>query len=130
MQRLNEARAQGAVCGTTVRAPAPPLAWNARLADAAAGHAAYMAASGRFSHSGPDGSGVGARVEAAGYAWSAVAENIAAGYPSVTAVISGWMASAGHCNNALDARMQEAGLACARATDGTPYWVLVLARPR
>lgn len=73
---------------------------------------------------------MGARVQAAGYAWTAVAENIAYGCPSVSAVMTGWMASAGHCTNILDARLQEAGMACNRASDGTPYWVLVLASPR
>lgn len=42
------------------------------------------------------------RMEAAGYFWSAAAENIAAGFSTPEDVMDGWMASSGHRANILD----------------------------
>lgn len=42
------------------------------------------------------------RMEAAGYFWSAAAENIAAGFSTPEDVMDGWMASPGHRANILD----------------------------
>ena len=46
-------------------------------------HSRDMADHDHFSHTGTDGSTLGARVDAAGYAWSGVGENIGAGYGSL-----------------------------------------------
>ena len=57
-----------------------------------------MATQNYFSHTSADGRTLADRINATGYAWSALGENIAAGYPSVNAVVDGWMASDGHCS--------------------------------
>lgn len=130
---VNARRAAGATCGA--RGSFPPVAslsWDTRLADAAHRHSLDMAEHGLFSHTGSDGSSVGTRVSDAGYAWSAVGENIAAGYGSVQAVVTGWMASDGHCANLMGAGYTGFGLACAR-NDASPYglyWTMTLAQPR
>jgi uncharacterized protein YkwD len=54
-----------------------------------------------FSHTAPGGSNPGARMTAAGYQWSWAGENIASGYPTPLAVVTGWMHSQGHCYNML-----------------------------
>ncbi len=96
MQRLNALRASGAVCGARGSfAPAAALAWNEELTQAAQGHATDMAVNDYFSHTSRDGSTLKERVTRAGYELSLVAENIAAGQPSVQSVMAGWTASDG-----------------------------------
>lgn len=112
----------------------PPLRWNPLLAHAATRHADELALHGRFEHVGPDGSTVRERVSATGYRWRALAENLAAGHPDLRAAIDGWLESGSHCTAVLDARFSEFGLARSNAVapvdTPTPYWILVLGRPR
>lgn len=133
LRLINQHRAAGASCGSAGSfAPAAPVAWDARLAQAAYAHSRDMAEGDFFSHTGSDGSSLGQRVTAAGYRWSGVAENIAAGYPTVAAVVAGWMTSPGHCANLMRPDHRHVGLACA-ARDGSTYrtyWTLDLATPR
>jgi uncharacterized protein YkwD len=129
---VNQARAAGATCGSRGSfAPAAPLALNDRLTAAAYGHSRDMAERNYFSHDSPEGRGMVQRVDAAGYAWSTLGENIAAGYFSVQAVVDGWMASEGHCANLMNPRFTEFGLACARNEASTyrTYWTQDLGRP-
>jgi uncharacterized protein YkwD len=109
----------------------PALRWNAALATAANRHSTDMATRNFFSHTGSDGSDVGQRVSAAGYRWTAVGENIAGGQSSVSSVMSGWLASAGHCNNIMGASYQDVAVACVARPGSTytRYWTMVLARP-
>ena len=133
LARINQYRAAGASCRSAGSfAPAAPLAWNSLLAQAAAGHSQDMAANNYFSHTGRNGSSMVDRVNATGYAWSNLAENIAAGYPSVTAVVDGWMASDGHCRNLMNPQLQHVGLACVASSTSTyrTYWTMDAARPR
>ncbi len=83
-----------------------------------------------FSHSGRDGSRVSDRVTAQGYAWEAVGENIGGGDTSADAVITGWLASPGHCRNIMSPAFAEVALACVQrpGTQWGRYWTLVLAR--
>jgi uncharacterized protein YkwD len=130
LQRVNARRASGGSCRTEGNFPASPaLQWNASLDRAAAGHSQDMAAKNYFSHTGADGRSVGDRAGAQGYAWRTVGENIAAGYPSVQAVIDGWMASDGHCRNILNPAFRDIGVACVRGAAGNTYpnyWTMVL----
>jgi uncharacterized protein YkwD len=114
LRLVNARRAAGAACGDHGRfAPAPPLAWNARLEAAAYEHSADMAAKDYFSHDSADGRGVAFRIDASGYRWSIIAENIAAGDLDLAALVAGWMASPGHCANIMNAALRDMGLACA-----------------
>ena len=71
------------------------------------------------------------RVSAAGYAWSTVAENIAAGQPSVTRVVDAWMNSDGHCANLMNATVRDVAVACVvNTTNQSNYWVMNLAKAR
>lgn len=112
---------------------APALAWNARLALVAQRHARAMAEQAFFEHVDPQGRTVDQRASAAGYAWSVIGENLAAGQHDLDAALRGWIASPAHCRNLRDARFTEFGLAHVarlRADDRYgDYWVLVLARP-
>jgi hypothetical protein len=64
------------------------------------------------------------RLERAGYTgWTAIAENIAAGYPTPEAVVQGWMSSPGHRANLLSPRYTEIGIGLVKSSDrfGT-FW--------
>ncbi len=134
LARANAARAAGADCGTAGRfASAPALRWNVQLAAATDGHAQDMAAVGEISHTGSDGRTMRERVDAAGYAWSALGENVAAGEPTVERAIDGWLASSAHCANILNPKFKDIGVACVVGAPGAryrSYWAMTLAAPR
>lgn len=87
-----------------------------------------MVATGIFSHV-INGLGPADRVSATGYTWHAVGENIAWGYMTPDAVMTGWMNSAGHKANILGSSYTELGVGYALDAAGRPYWVQVFARP-
>jgi uncharacterized protein YkwD len=134
LARINQIRAAGAMCGSSgTFGPAAPLAWSAPLTQASAGHSQDMAASNYFSHTSLDGRTLRDRVDATGYSWSSLGENIAAGYATVNEVVDGWVASPGHCANLLNPNFNQFGLACVprTATGGyRTYWTMDLARSR
>jgi uncharacterized protein YkwD len=59
-----------------------------------------------FSH----GSDFGARISAAGFRWSQIGENIAAGFATPAGVVTAWMHSTGHCENILNPLFREVGV--------------------
>ena len=131
--RINQLRASGATCGSTPYGPAPAVAWNAKLTQAADGHSQDMAARNYFDHTSVDGRTFDQRISATGYAWSSAGENIAAGYSTVDAVMDGWTRSPGHCANLMSQSFTEMGVACVPGTTSTTYrnyWTMDLARPR
>jgi len=114
--------------------PRPPLRWNPQLGEAAARHGDAMARTRLFDHVGADGSTVRERVDATGYRWQVIGENLAAGHPRLEEAVVGWLRSRSHCAALLDPRFTEFGLARTESTSpndayGT-YWTLVLGRPR
>lgn len=134
LTRINALRAAGASCGAAGNFPATtPLSWHTALATAADGHATDMAAKNYFSHTSQDGRSMSDRVTAAGYGWSALGENIAAGQTTVEAVMSSWRNSDGHCANLMNANYVHVGVACRVATaqnaSYSRYWVMDLGRP-
>ena len=131
--RINQYRAAGASCRTAGQfAAAPPLTWNAKLTQAATGHSQDMAAQNYFSHTSLDGRTLADRINATSYLWSTIGENIAAGYPTVNAVVDGWMASDGHCANVMNPNFSEMGLACIASSSSaySTYWTMDAGRPR
>ncbi len=127
---VNAARAEPRRCGWKRFAAAPPLARSALLDDVARAHAHDMAARGRMEHAGRDGSTAPDRVTRAGYDWSKVAENIAAGQATPEAAVASWLGSAPHCANLMDPAYAEMGLGFAPSGAGGPYWAQVFATPR
>lgn len=132
MNRINQARASSRSCGSTVYKAVAPVAWNAKLFDAAAGHAKDMATNNYFSHQSQDGRTFSQRITAAGYNWSTVGENIAAGQTSVEQVMNGWLQSPGHCANIMNGNFTEVAVSCVRNDASTYkfYWAMELGRPR
>ena len=132
MDRVNLARASSRMCGNTLFNAVAPLAWNARLFDAAAGHAQDMATNNYFSHVSQDGRTFSQRITDAGYVWSAAGENIAAGQTTVADVMNSWLQSPGHCENIMNGNYTEVAVSCASNDASTykQYWTMELARPR
>ncbi|MEV0990779.1 CAP domain-containing protein [Streptomyces sp. NPDC049949] len=98
-----------------------PLTTNSKLSAAARAYSDTMARSGVMSHTGPDGSTMTSRVEAAGYAWSRLGENIARGQGDAAAVMDAWMNSSGHRANILNCAFKEIGIGVHKG-DGGPWW--------
>lgn len=128
----NEARSRPRRCGRKAFNAAPPLRLAERLSQAAQAHARDMARHSRLAHEGSDGSTPADRATRAGYAWRTVAENVAAGPTTPEEVMAGWLASPGHCENLMDPRFTEMGIAYtvdAKSTSGV-WWAQMFATPR
>jgi len=132
LQLVNEVRARGTLCGTQTFGPAPPVRLSGPLAEVALGHANDMALHDYFEHQDRSGHSPADRVRAIGYRETMVGENIAYGPESAEEVVRGWLDSPGHCENIMDPRFSEMGLAFAagHASRRGLYWVQVLAAPR
>ncbi len=109
----------------------PALAYNAQVGAAARAHSQDMASHDFMSHTGSNGSNVGTRLTAAGYRWTAWAENVAAGQPTPDEVVADWMGSSGHRANILSTRAREvgAGFVAMNGTQWLNYWTLDFAAP-
>jgi uncharacterized protein YkwD len=132
LNAVNAARAQARLCGSTSYPATAPLAWSCKLEAAATGHSTDMANNNFFSHTGSDGQSVGTRATRAGFTWSTVGENIAAGQNSVSTVMAAWLASAGHCANIMRSTYTEFGSAKISNSSSyyNVYWTQVFGRPR
>jgi uncharacterized protein YkwD len=129
---VNAARSRGNRCGTQWFPPAPPVTLSKILGTVALGHASDMAEHGYFEHRDLSGHSPADRVRAVGYRESLLGENIAYGSKSADEVVQGWLDSPAHCENIMDPRFAEMGIAYAagRAVRHGLYWVQVLAAPR
>ncbi|WP_210492097.1 CAP domain-containing protein [Patulibacter sp. SYSU D01012] len=106
--------------------PAQPS--DVRVRRAAQGHADDMRARIYFSHLTPEGLTPGARITAAGFSWSAAAENIALGQPTPREAVKDWLASEGHCVNLLSPSYTVTGFGVS-VTDRGVLWVQNFATP-
>jgi len=98
----------------------PAVRQDEALAAVARAHSADMRDRSYFSHTDPEGQSPFDRAEAAGVTY-ARAENIAAGQPDSTAVMTAWMGSSGHPANILDCSLGSLGVGVATGPGG-PYW--------
>jgi uncharacterized protein YkwD len=98
----------------------------------ALGHAYDMAEHNYFEHEDLAGRSPADRVRAVGYREKLVGENIAYGPKSAEEVVQGWLDSTGHCENIMDPRFAEMGIAFAAGHSAKRglYWVQLLAAPR
>jgi len=91
------------------RVPKPGLLWNHSLGRAARAHTDDMVDNDHFAHASSDGTAWDTRVRRF-YPNGRIGENIAFGYTSSRQVVlGGWMCSAGHRSNIMDARFDELG---------------------
>jgi uncharacterized protein YkwD len=132
LQLVNEVRARGARCGDRSFAPAPPVKLSETLGGVAFGHADDMARHNYFEHEDLKGHSPADRVRAVGYPEKLVGENIAYGPKSADEVVQGWLDSPGHCENIMDPRFAEMGIAYAagQASRRGLFWVQLLVAPK
>jgi uncharacterized protein YkwD len=132
LELVNEARAQPRRCGWRPFNATSPLKLSAELTNAALAHSLDMATRDYFEHEGPDGSTPASRVTRAGYTWRVVGENIAGGVATADEAVAGWLQSPGHCENLMDPRFTDMGVAFvvnAKNPAGI-LWTQVFAAPR
>jgi uncharacterized protein YkwD len=130
---VNRARASGRRCGGVAYPAVPPLTLNPVLSGAALMHSQSMARYEEFDHRGHDGSSPATRIQRAGYGrYLIVGENIAAGAMTPAEVTEGWLQSPAHCENIMDGRFAEIGIAYAVNTGSSElvYWTQDFAAPR
>lgn len=107
------------------------LSANGSLTSAARRHSEDMACNDFFSHTSPTTGSPFDRILAAGYSYSAAAENIGAGYGSPAAVVDAWMKSSGHKANILGENYVHVGLGYAYWSGSTygHYWTATFGAP-
>lgn len=101
---------------------------NRKLFEAARAHAGNMAKHNKMTHK-LDGKDVAARVEARGYRYFLVGENVASGQETPDAAMASWMRSSGHRANILRREFTEIGVGVAHNDEGEPYYVQNFGRP-
>ncbi len=122
---VNTARAQSRSCGTTSYPAVSALNLSCPLVKAARLHSQDMSSHNNMSHTGSDRSNAGQRITRQGYTWRTWGENIAWGYTSVSAVMTGWLKSPGHCSNIMNGAYRDFGGAMVNN-----YWTQDFATPR
>ena len=101
LELFNQLRAERGLEALTV---------DPRLVQAAQRHSRDMAVGRFLEHEGSDASTVMSRVEDAGYEWTTVSENIAAGQEFPDSVVVAWMRSPPHRANILSPEMKHVGI--------------------
>ncbi|MGW6555473.1 CAP domain-containing protein, partial [Streptomyces sp. NPDC055051] len=104
------------------RAGCEPLRTEARLTEAAQGHADDMAARDFYAHDNPEGHDGGDRIKASGYAWSAWGENIHKGPKTPELAMDDWIESPAHRANIVNCAFRDIGVGVTLTADG-PWWV-------
>jgi uncharacterized protein YkwD len=108
----------------------PPLKANETLCKVARAHSANMAKQGKMEHV-LDNKNPAQRIKAAGYRYSYVGENVAAGNGwSLEDVFQVWMDSETHRKNILAKEFKEIGIGIARDEHNKLYYTQVFATPR
>jgi uncharacterized protein YkwD len=117
---INRYRERGVTCRATRtrQRPVRPLEEDDALREAARRHSAYMAQRGAFDHT-LAGCAFSTWIDAAGYKWRSVGENIAmrrgTRASTAEAVVGQWLASReGHCEALMDPHWRAAGVGHAR----------------
>lgn len=105
----------------------PPLTGNAVLNQAAQNKVNDMFAQQYFEHVSPDGRGPDDVVDAVGYEYIRVGENLALGnFVSDAALVQAWMDSPGHRANIMNDGFEELGIAVGRGQfEGDTVWLAV-----
>ena len=106
------------------KAGCEPLALDSKLNSAAQAHSVDMATNNFFTHESQDGRTPFDRIKAAGYSFSAAAENIAAGSTTAAGAMNQWMNSPGHKANILNCTYVDLGVGYAKGVnaDYAGYW--------
>jgi len=94
-----------------------PLRLNSYLSQAAQAKARDMASRDYWSHNTPEGNPPWIFVNAEGYQYQKLGENLATGFNDSQATVNGWMASSEHRHNMLDQAYTEVGFGYANVSN-------------
>jgi len=111
LYKINEIRTSGCRCGRKKMPKVNKLVWNKQLSYSAYEHAQEMNDFNYFSHHSRDDKDIGERLDALGYKWQYVGENLAEGQTSFDEALDDWMASKSHCTMIMNPGMKEMGVA-------------------
>ena len=128
LQRVNQARTSGQMCGDGKQVALKALVWQPALATAATRRATEMAQRGTF---GTVDRAVEQRLRAAGYRPVAAQENAAAGDYTPEMVAQTWLTNQQQCTALMNPQYTDIGAGCASApgTEWGHYFTVVVARP-
>lgn len=129
LEHINEARAQGRMCGNQYYEAAKRVVWNKKLAEASLQHSLDMAENGFLSHTGSNGDQLYERLLRVQYEWIASAENIGHGYRDSEEAVTSWLIGKMHCKNIMNPEFKEIGAAYAKSANHRTYWTLVFGGP-
>ena len=129
LKHVNNARAQGRMCGNTYYEAVRPVVWNNKLAEASLQHSLDMAENGILSHTGSKGDSLFERLQSAHYDWTACGENIGQGYREPKEAVRSWLRSDMHCKNIMNPDFKEIGAAYAKSETLRTYWTIVFGNP-
>ena len=115
LKHINEARAQGRMCGNTYYEAAVPFVWNNKLAEASVQHSLDMAENSFLSHTGSTGDNLSERLTQVHYDWAACGENIGHGYRNSEEAVRAWLKHHTHCKNIMNPDFKEIGAAYAKS---------------
>lgn len=108
-----------------------PLTEQSQLTQAARMHSEDMACNQFFSHISPSNGDVEQRVNIQGYTFSAIGENIGAGYGTPASIVQAWLNSTGHRANILNATFTQVGVGyiLEEGSISLDHWTLLVATP-
>ncbi len=110
----------------------PPVKLDPHLNDVSQDMADHIATLDSLSTRRHSGSSLLRRTQTNGYKSFAGAENLGAGYASISAAMTGWKNSPDHNKNLLNKNVTHMGIARTNRADGTyrNFWVMTLAAPQ
>ena len=111
LKKVNEVRQTGCKCGQLKMQATQALVWNDQLEYSALLHARDMKKYNFFGHHSKDGKDVGTRVEAIGYKWLVIGENLGEGQKTFEEVLQDWIKSPSHCEMLMNPKVTEMGVA-------------------
>lgn len=131
LKRVNEIRAAGQQCGNKLLPSAPPVQWNDKLFNAAEALSKDMAQRNYFNRISANKQTIADRVTVVQYRWKPIGDNTEDTTHDTELSVKGWVENAQHCENLMDPKFSEIGIACAARgnTHYGTYWTMVLTRP-
>lgn len=124
MSELNHLRAKGCKCGNEYMAPVQPLSWNETLYEVSRDYARFLFTNKWFSHISPNGKTLADRLDARGYDWLRIGENLGRGYDDFYEVLKAWIKSPSHCKMLMDPEVTDIGM-----SKYHDYWVQSFSLP-
>lgn len=130
LTQINDRRAQGQRCGTSILLPSRTTSIDRRLSSAARGHATDLIARNAFSHQDAEGRSPHERASLHGFMGEYEGEAIARGPRTAAEAANALFASERHCRLLMSSVATHSGAAVAREPNNPhAIWVVEMGRP-